>query len=47
MGCPERAALAEQVVTLADGAASRAMVLNDTEYGQHARMAAETSSARA
>jgi AcrR family transcriptional regulator len=34
--------LAEQLVTLADGAASRAMVLNDPEYGRHARSAAET-----
>ena len=34
--------LAEQLVTLADGAASRAMVLNDPEYGRHARAAAET-----
>ncbi len=34
--------LAEQLVTLADGAASRAMVLNDPDYGRHARAAAET-----
>lgn len=33
--------LAEQLVTLADGAASRAMVLNDSGYGRHARAAAE------
>ncbi len=34
--------LAEQLVTLADGAASRAMVLDDPHYGRHARAAAET-----
>ncbi|GGP03496.1 TetR family transcriptional regulator [Nonomuraea glycinis] len=33
--------LAEQLVILADGAASRAMVLNDPDYGRHAREAAE------
>ncbi|WP_432928224.1 hypothetical protein ACQPZZ_01545 [Microbispora sp. CA-135349] len=34
--------LAEQLVILADGAVSRAMVLNDPDYGRHARAAAET-----
>ncbi|WP_369213154.1 hypothetical protein [Streptomyces flavofungini] len=33
--------LAEQLVTLADGAASRAMVLGEADYGRHARAAAE------
>lgn len=42
LGCREPAALAEQLVTLADGAASRAMVLGDADYGRHARTAAET-----
>ncbi|GHC78078.1 TetR/AcrR family transcriptional regulator [Streptomyces flavofungini] len=41
LGCREPAALAEQLVTLADGAASRAMVLDDAGYGRHARAAAE------
>ncbi|MCK7622345.1 TetR/AcrR family transcriptional regulator [Streptomyces sp. RS10V-4] len=41
LGCPRPAALAEQVVTLADGVASRAMVLNQADYGRHARAAAE------
>ncbi|CAL9663308.1 hypothetical protein SUDANB145_07084 [Streptomyces sp. enrichment culture] len=41
LGCREPAALAEQLVTLADGAASRAMVLGDSDYGRHARTAAE------
>ncbi|WP_017559130.1 TetR/AcrR family transcriptional regulator [Nocardiopsis baichengensis] len=41
LGCREPAALAEQLVTLADGAASRAMVLGDGDYGRHARAAAE------
>ncbi|MFG3256196.1 TetR/AcrR family transcriptional regulator [Streptomyces sp. NPDC048172] len=41
LGCREPAALAEQLVTLADGAASRAMVLDDPDYGRHARAAAE------
>ncbi|MFF1697808.1 TetR/AcrR family transcriptional regulator [Streptomyces sp. NPDC058257] len=41
LGCREPAALAEQLVTLADGAASRAMVLNEADYGQYARAAAE------
>lgn len=37
----EPESLAEQLVTLADGAASRAMVLNDPDFGRHARAAAE------
>ncbi|WP_282086581.1 TetR/AcrR family transcriptional regulator [Streptomyces tendae] len=41
LGCERPAALAEQLVTLADGAASRAMVLGDADYGRHARAAAE------
>ncbi|MGW6056682.1 TetR/AcrR family transcriptional regulator [Streptomyces sp. NPDC055189] len=41
LGCREPAALAEQLVILADGAASRAMVLDDADYGRHARAAAE------
>ncbi|MFF3642802.1 TetR/AcrR family transcriptional regulator [Streptomyces sp. NPDC002564] len=41
LGCRDPAALAEQLVTLADGAASRAMVLGDPDYGRHARAAAE------
>ncbi|MDA2803446.1 TetR/AcrR family transcriptional regulator [Nocardiopsis suaedae] len=41
LGCREPAALAEQLVTLADGAASRAMVLDAPDYGRHARAAAE------
>ncbi|MEH6375540.1 TetR family transcriptional regulator [Streptomyces sp. KLMMK] len=41
LGCRDPAALAEQLVTLADGAASRAMVLGDADYGRHARAAAE------
>ncbi|MFH8619414.1 TetR/AcrR family transcriptional regulator [Streptomyces sp. NPDC017979] len=41
LGCREPSALAEQLVTLADGAASRAMVLNEADYGRHARAAAE------
>ncbi|MEV8314951.1 TetR family transcriptional regulator [Streptomyces sp. NPDC059900] len=41
LGCREPNALAEQLVTLADGAASRAMVLDDKDYGRHARTAAE------
>ncbi|MEV0259631.1 TetR family transcriptional regulator [Streptomyces sp. NPDC050732] len=41
LGCRQPAALAEQLVTLADGAASRAMVLGDADYGRHARAAAE------
>ncbi|MBD0422045.1 TetR/AcrR family transcriptional regulator [Streptomyces sp. TRM S81-3] len=47
LGCREPAALAEQLVTLADGAASRAMVLGDADYGRHARTAAETLLAHA
>ncbi|MER7805068.1 helix-turn-helix domain-containing protein [Streptomyces parvulus] len=41
LGCREPSILAEQLVTLADGAASRAMVLGDPDYGRHARTAAE------
>lgn len=41
LGAADPAALAEQLVTLADGAASRAMVLDQPGYGRHARMAAE------
>ena len=41
LGCREPDALAEQLVTLADGAASRAMVLGEADYGRHARAAAE------
>ncbi|GAA1018934.1 MULTISPECIES: TetR/AcrR family transcriptional regulator [Amycolatopsis] len=41
LGAADPAALAEQLVTLADGAASRAMVLGDPGYGRHARAAAE------
>lgn len=41
MGCHRPAALAEQLVTLADGAAGRAMVLGEADYGRHARAAAE------
>lgn len=41
LGCRAPAALAEQLVTLADGAASRAMVLDEADYGRHARAAAE------
>ncbi|MFD9902863.1 TetR/AcrR family transcriptional regulator [Streptomyces sp. NPDC059063] len=41
LGCREPAVLAEQLVTLADGAASRAMVLGEADYGRHARAAAE------
>ncbi|WP_221349423.1 TetR family transcriptional regulator C-terminal domain-containing protein [Streptomyces beigongshangae] len=42
LGAAEPAVLAEQLVTLADGAASRAMVLDQPDYGRHARAAAET-----
>ncbi|MYS86609.1 TetR/AcrR family transcriptional regulator [Embleya scabrispora] len=42
LGCREPVALAEQLVTLADGAASRAMVLNQADYGRYARAAATT-----
>ncbi|MEU2558751.1 TetR family transcriptional regulator [Streptomyces longispororuber] len=41
LGCREPLLLAEQLATLADGAASRAMVLDDADYGRHARAAAE------
>ncbi|WP_433696742.1 TetR/AcrR family transcriptional regulator [Nocardiopsis sp. CA-288880] len=41
LGCPRPDALAEQLVTLADGAASRAMVLNQGDYGRHGRAAAD------
>ncbi|MFD9858004.1 TetR/AcrR family transcriptional regulator [Streptomyces alboflavus] len=41
LGVREPTALAEQLVTLADGAASRAMVLGEADYGRHARAAAE------
>ncbi|MEV7156461.1 helix-turn-helix domain-containing protein [Streptomyces misionensis] len=47
LGCREPAALAEQLVTLADGAASRAMVLGESDYGRHARAAAEVLLANA
>ncbi|MBO8192291.1 TetR/AcrR family transcriptional regulator [Streptomyces oryzae] len=47
LGCREPAALAEQLVTLADGAASRAMVLDEADYGRHARAAAEVLLERA
>ncbi|WJV50844.1 TetR/AcrR family transcriptional regulator [Streptomyces flavofungini] len=47
LGCREPAALAEQLVTLADGAASRAMVLGEADYGRHARAAAEVLLAHA
>lgn len=42
LGIDEPELLAEQLVTLADGVVSRAMVLNDPGYGRHARTAAET-----
>ncbi|MEW9521326.1 TetR/AcrR family transcriptional regulator [Streptomyces tubercidicus] len=41
LGCRDPVALAEQLATLADGAASRAMVLGEADYGRHARAAAE------
>lgn len=41
LGAPRPAVLAEQLVMLADGAAARAMVLNDAACGRHARAAAE------
>ncbi|MFG2527785.1 hypothetical protein [Streptomyces sp. NPDC048516] len=41
LGCREPSVLAGQLVTLADGAASRAMVLDEANYGRHARAAAE------
>lgn len=40
LGITEPELLAEQLVTLADGAAVRAMVLDDAGYGRHARAAA-------
>lgn len=43
LGC-EPAVLAERLVPLADGAASRAMVLGEVDYGRRARTAAERSS---
>jgi AcrR family transcriptional regulator len=42
LGCRQPAVLAEQLVTLADGAASRAMVLNQPDYGRYGRAAAQT-----
>ncbi|MET9297257.1 TetR family transcriptional regulator [Streptomyces sp. NPDC003077] len=47
LGCHAPAALAEQLVTLADGAASRAMVLGEADYGRHARAAAKVLLERA
>ncbi|MCX4661754.1 TetR/AcrR family transcriptional regulator [Streptomyces uncialis] len=47
LGCSEPAEVAEQLVTLADGAASRAMVLGEADYGRHARKAAKTLLAHA
>ncbi|MFD5697321.1 TetR/AcrR family transcriptional regulator [Streptomyces lasiicapitis] len=47
LGCREPDVLAEQLVTLADGAAGRAMVLGDADYGRHARAAAEVLLERA
>ncbi|MEU5129107.1 TetR/AcrR family transcriptional regulator [Streptomyces mobaraensis] len=41
LGCRDPLPLAEQLATLADGAASRAMVLDEADYGRHARAAAE------
>ncbi|MCP9210511.1 hypothetical protein [Streptomyces cucumeris] len=41
LGCRQPTVLAEQLVTLADGAASRAMVLGEADYGRHARTATE------
>ncbi|MFC7740021.1 TetR family transcriptional regulator C-terminal domain-containing protein [Nocardiopsis composta] len=41
LGHRDPEALAEQLVTLADGAASRAMVLNRPDYGRHGRAAAQ------
>ncbi|PZX29898.1 MULTISPECIES: hypothetical protein [unclassified Streptomyces] len=43
LGC-EPAVLAERLVPLADGAASRAMVLGEVDYGRRARTAAKRSS---
>jgi AcrR family transcriptional regulator len=42
LGVAEPERLAEHLVTLADGASSRAMVLDDRDYGRHARTAAES-----
>ncbi|WP_027935758.1 TetR/AcrR family transcriptional regulator [Amycolatopsis sp. ATCC 39116] len=42
LGVAEPELLAEQLVTLADGAAIRAMTLNDAGSGRHARAAAAT-----
>lgn len=42
LGITDPGPLAEQLVTLADGAASRAAVLDEPDYGRHARAAAET-----
>jgi AcrR family transcriptional regulator len=47
LGCREPDALAEQLAILADGAASRAMVLDAPDYGRHARAAAEVLLAQA
>lgn len=41
LGATDPRELGEQLVTLSDGVASRAMVLNDPTYGRHARAAAE------
>ncbi|MBZ4324270.1 TetR/AcrR family transcriptional regulator [Streptomyces huiliensis] len=41
LGCREPLPLAEQLAILADGAASRAMVLDDADHGRHARAAAD------
>ncbi|QWF78607.1 hypothetical protein HUW46_02005 [Amycolatopsis sp. CA-230715] len=41
LGAPRPGVLAEQLVMLADGAATRAMVLNDAACGRSARAAAE------
>jgi AcrR family transcriptional regulator len=41
LGVEDAEPLAEQLVSLADGAAVRAMVLDDPRYGRHARAAAE------
>ncbi|MBP2472390.1 AcrR family transcriptional regulator [Crossiella equi] len=41
LGVADPEPLAQQLVTLADGATSRAMVLDDPDYGRHARAAAQ------
>ncbi|OKI41312.1 TetR family transcriptional regulator [Streptomyces sp. TSRI0281] len=41
LGCRDPLSLAQQLATLADGAASRAMVLDEADYGRHAWAAAE------